>query len=1139
MLLQDYTRLSGICRNIISFISTIYQNNYEDIYANDLGGRIMREEAKGATASDERFALEEDILWLMGDYEELKREIRGYDSDDIYKEVRDFLKGNNRPSCMKDHDIIILDSLTHITRVEEEILFFLAGISKELWWLIDFDTDGPDPIAEFKIACGIGADRGVPAIKGEQGSCRAYYSLVSLMDKLHESGAEAAALRADDAPYPNPYAGIIYSDKEWSVDCACNNLRIGAFATQTDEVKAIASQIKRILCNKGTDGPVGPGAIRVIFPDLTSYAPIVSEIFTEYGLPFSLTKGIPLSSHPLSDLFLRILELPIHGFKREDIFSLFSSAVIKSRFMGFKPPNFSSDLLSGDILLPGDTLDSVAPLLNNGAPYNTYRFDVHLFDTVMQRCGIVRLGHRLEEISDERMTYFKGIYIAAASGTKNREERDRLKREYYSFIRERLLFSAMIRPFITLTEKETPEEVVEVYKEIVALLGFPANILWSGKGDNGLAPDIKRGLLKRDIRAFTLLNELLVTSQKEARLEQRLFGTKKGEIAALFLKTFRNRINDRYLLDERNPDVIRVSQWLETRGRSFDYLFAGGLTSGSFPLRERFDFIIPEASRGIFRVIDPVDQSKQLFCSILKNYEKGLFLSYPMSISEKPVQPSQVIQDLCALAKNSNDKGVSGDRLIWEAEQEFTSRTELLDANRAKAGTPANGADTGLKNIIIRDDTDREDIIRGIRAINSRRAANGLFEYDGIVKGAETFKDYLEAGNRIFSSSSLETLANCPMKYLFQYIYNLKSPDELTADRTMRDFGLITHEILSRFFKKLIALDTNISSMGIERAFALALSIIEQYLIMSPEMGHLDFAEYFRQELTAGLAPEKEEEIRDGLIASLIRFENDAFKNRMPQGVEYEFGSEERELRIGDLVIKGYIDRFDRDTVSPDSLYIYDYKTGQIKPASNIKKGLAFQLPFYIRAIQSVNRKAIISASFYPLKRDAFLEKDVLKQQAFAGGPSGGVDISGVTLIDEFVSALARLIDKGLFHHSADGLTCEYCTYRYACYRNNRRMDFLVETPSGKGIYSGEMNLKRWQEVDDFRKEWKGIRQSMEKIETLKTAPARRRHLETVMEFRNGLDSRRNSLPFTAEYMDSIIEELDLFLCRYDQPRAE
>jgi hypothetical protein len=41
------------------------------------------------------------------------------------------------------------------------------------------------------------------------------------------------------------------------------------------------------------------------------------------------------------------------------------------------------------------------------------------------------------------------------------------------------------------------------------------------------------------------------------------------------------------------------------------------------------------------------------------------------------------------------------------------------------------------------------------------------------------------------------------------------------------------------------------------------------------------------------------------------------------------------------------------------------------------------------------------------------------------------------------------------------------------------------------------------------------------------------------MEFRNGLDSRRNSLPFTAEYMDSIIEELDLFLCRYDQPRAE
>lgn len=1133
---QNNSEFTGICRNIVNFISTIYQNNYEDIYANDLGGRIIKAEAKRPGTSNEGYALEEDLLWLMGDYEELKREIRGYDSDDIFKEVRDFLKGKNRPSCIKQIDIIILDSLAHITRIEEEILFYLAGISNELWWLIDYDSDGPDPITEYKIACGSEAKRGVPAIKGEHESSRAYYSLVSLMDKLHESGAQATTLRAVDVPYPNPYAGTIYSNMDDSTACECNSLKIGAFATQTDEVKAIASRIKQILCKKGVNGPVSPGNIRVIFPDLTNYAPIVSEIFTEYGLPFSLTKGIPLSSHPLSDLFLRILELPIHGFKREDIFGLFSSAIIKHKFMGFKPPDFSPDLLSEEILLPGDSLETVSSFMNSVTPENPYTLNIHLFDTAMQRCGMERLGKRLEEINDERPAYFKEIYIAAISGTKSREEKDGLKREYYSFIFQRILFMRMLDPFISLTEKETPEGIVEAYKEILTLLGFPANIISTGKGDNGLTPDIKRVLLKRDIRAFTLLNELLVTSQKEVKLAQRLFDTKKGDIAPLFLKSYRNRINDRYLLDERNPDVIRVSQWLETRGRSFDYLFAGGLTSGSFPSRERPDFIIPEASRGIFRIIDPVDQSKQLFCSILKNYEKGLFLSYPLSISEKPVQPSQVIQDLYALVKNMDNKGISGDGLIWGAEKEYTSRSELLDANRAKALTNVNGADAVLKNIIIRDRSNEEDIIRGIRSIASRMAANGLFEYDGIVKDAGAFTDFIKDNRRVYSSSSIETLANCPMKYLFQYIYNIKDPDELTVDTTMRDFGLITHEILSRFFNKLIALDTNINSMGIEKAFALALDIIEKYINSCPDMGHLDFTEYFIQELTAGLIPDKEAGMRQGIMASLIRFENDEFKERAPHGVEYEFGLGEREVRIGDIRIKGYIDRFDRDTVSPDRLHIYDYKTGRIKPSSNIKKGLAFQLPFYIKAIQSVKSEAMISASFYTLKRDAFLEKDVLKQQAATGGPSGGVDITGVTLIDEFVLKLAGLIDKGLFHHSADGLTCEYCTYRYACYRNNRRMDFLIETPSGKGIYSGAMNLLRWQEVDEFRKEWKGIRQSMEKAETLKTPSARLRHTDAVKGFRNDLNQRKTGLPFTTEYMDSLMAELDRFLCRYNQP---
>ena len=183
---QNNREFSGICRNILSFISTLYRNNYEDNYANDLGKRIILQEEKRPGLSDEKYALEEDLLWLMGDYEELKREIRGYDSDDIHKNVRDYLRAKNRPSSMSDQNIIILDSLTHITRIEEEILFHLIENADELWWLIDYETASNDPLLNSKRPAGVKQRGAFRRLQGETESCRAYYSLISLMERLQE-----------------------------------------------------------------------------------------------------------------------------------------------------------------------------------------------------------------------------------------------------------------------------------------------------------------------------------------------------------------------------------------------------------------------------------------------------------------------------------------------------------------------------------------------------------------------------------------------------------------------------------------------------------------------------------------------------------------------------------------------------------------------------------------------------------------------------------------------------------------------------------------------------------------------------------------------------------------------------------------
>ncbi|MGD9161056.1 MAG: hypothetical protein PVG39_21745, partial [Desulfobacteraceae bacterium] len=201
---------------------------------------------------------------------------------------------------------------------------------------------------------------------------------------------------------------------------------------------------------------------------------------------------------------------------------------------------------------------------------------------------------------------------------------------------------------------------------------------------------------------------------------------------------------------------------------------------------------------------------------------------------------------------------------------------------------------------------------------------------------------------------------------------------------------------------------------------------------------------------------------------------------------------------------------------------------------SNIKKDLAFQLPVYIRALQSIDNPGKISAAFYSLKRNAFIENAPLKNSVINNSSGSGIDISGVILIDEFITHLTDLIEKGFFHHSADGLTCEYCKFRYACHKNERRMDYLLESSPDLDIYSGSRNLAKWQEVDSFRKEWKKILQSMEKAETLKTESARRKHYETVIEYKNELIERRDSLPFTSGYLDSLLDELDRFESGYN-----
>ena len=1112
----------GIYNSISSFFSQLIRNNYEDSFAHDLAGRMERQEYKIPGSGEERYAMESDLIWLLGDFEELKKEINCYDEDDVFAGVRDFLREGERPFPVGDINVFILDGFDFFTRIEEEILFHLIPQTDEVWWLIDYDGQAKDPINDFKALAGRnkGAvyDKGDYKIGGGE-AYRACYSIVALMDRLEKAGIDHRMERSDSVAYSN--SQFIPS-----------NLRIGSFPNEIDEVRAMASEIKRIIHDQKLDVSADLGKIRVVFPELNDYSGLINEVFTEYGLPFSVTRGIPLSSHPISDIFLQILNLPINRFEREDIFKLFSSdLMMMDKTLDSLPMNMEG-LESGYALLPGDDSAQVKELVEESdkEDHNS-KLDVYLFDRAARRCGINNFGYDLAVMKWESLSSVRDYYAIRINKTRDPNEKTGLRKEYYGFIKQCGLFKSILNPFRSLANQKDPLEIVKICTEILNDLGFPGNILCPHASETGMTPREYRKTRKRDIRAYSLLYDLISASGKELLIVKRLFNVRDGnELLLAFHSLFLGRLNNSYLLDERNPNVIRVSQWLETRGRAFDYIFAGGLTADRFPLADNRDFILRNTPERILRSPDTVDQSKYLFNHILKNCRKGLYLSYPMYRNEKEIQPSQMILDLKARMEGKGSRPDDETSVKWEENSFITSPVDLLNANYNKTDKPGEKDNRlfDLSNIILKDRENEETVIRGVRAMACRGATDGLFEYDGIVGDASKFGDFLKERSNLFSASQMDTLANCPMRYLFSRVYGLKDIDEIGPDASPLVVGDYIHDILSIFFNELTKKGVNVSAIGLMEAFSRARETADNYLSKNSYIERFEFSEFFKNLFLAGLDQEGFIE-KEGIFPMLLRFEDRALGERITEGIEHGFGfKEEERIILGKMILRGYIDRFDRDRNDPDRIYLYDYKTGRVDTSGGIKKGLSFQLPVYIRALRSKDNNSRISASFYSLKRDMLIDNPIVT--TISDRCDGeGLDISGVRLFDEYADQLCSLMEEGRFHHSVEGLECGYCEFRYACHEDLGRMEHLLKAGSGAGIYSGAKNLEKWGRVDKFRKEWKKVREYMEKAFNLKTESGRRNNFDKVMEFRNELENSRDSLPFDDDYIDELMDEIGEF----------
>ena len=1150
------TDFTGIYRAIANFFSLIIRNNFEDIFVQEVERRILRFEEGRSEIGEERYALESDLVWLFGDFEEIKKEIQGYDEDDVISSVRSFLQTGSKTSLVTNKDVLLFDGFIYLSRIEEDILFHLFNRAKEVWWLLDYHVQTKDPLAAFKESSVVAhnkhqdvQDEVINHKVDWYDEYRIFAPMVSFMDRLEKSGIKHCVELATPELSSHSVVGHFSFFKQTDNNTMSSSLKVKSFKTRADEVRAIAGEVKRIIHEEGLDTHHDLKRIRIIFPNLNDYTSLISEIFSAHGIPFSLTKGLPAMSHPFSEIFKNIFEIPLNHFNRKDIFRLFSSNLIyhKTDNEPIKLIDLKRFLDQG-LYLKGDEFSFVQQLVKSGSKGDFFQqLNIFLFDGIAKKCGLTRLEIYSKKEGHKDFIWIKDFYQEILSKTTAPKKRHDLKFEYYRFLAQIMILQQKLMPMMDLLSQDNPQVITDIFLNIIEMFGFPENIISIPNHSFQVEMNPFQSMLKRDVKAYTLLKDLLQKSLKELQIQKDLFHVKGGyELLSGFYSLYKANLNNTYILDERDPNVIRISQWLETRGRCFDYIFAGGITADRFPIKEETSFILSDSYHTVFRKPDPIDEARYLFSHVLRNHRKRLYLSYPRFVEEKEVQPSPMLMDLESIVKRegftANDTGYLEDIFPWEDHSYITLKEDLLNATISKDSI-SKGVDDRpfpMKRVIVEDSSEIEGLIRGINSLISRWASDGLFEYDGQVGASSRFKEFKNVKDKVFSPSKLESLAYCPMRYLFQDIYDLRIIMEKGVEASRMDLGEHIHVILKNYFSSLRKEGKNVADIGLDKAFLLAKQIAGHYLNNVTLFKGTDFFESQKRELLEGLerhakAAIAESDLREGIIAKFLRFEQEAFSDRIPQGLEYAFGKEEGSpVTLGKTRFRGYIDRFDVDKADQEKVFLYDYKTGQIPSSDMIKRGFSFQLPVYMRALRSDISPRSLSASFYSLKRDILIREYPLKQTIRDhSDDEDGLDISGVSLIDEYADRLMALMDKGMFHHAEDETNCHYCEFRYACHKDVRRLSHLLNSEMDYGIYSGRKNIQTWKKVDDLQKRWRDTLVSMRKAFDLKTLSGRSGHFEKVMKFNDFLTLERQSLPFQSDYIDELIKIIKDFKEKY------
>jgi ATP-dependent helicase/DNAse subunit B len=682
-----------------------------------------------------------ELADLYERYQQILNEHHLYDAEGRFWYARDLLaQGEKGP--FGGVSLVVVDGFADFTRTQHEILGLLHASVDELLISLPWDA-GRDDLFHKSNATLAELERRLPGIKRELLDRRATPSL----------SFSATLAHIEQELFRDPRS---VKTRE-----SADGVEILAASGQLGEIELLARRIKRLLCAgdpASGSARVPPGDVAVVFRSTAEVAPLVREVFGEFGIPYSIDNGISLQRSPLLSQLIAALELALDDWPFRQLLELTSNNYFRPAW-----PSWRRGAAAVDVERAIRSLQ-----IPKGR---------QALLTALDRWAAAELDERAPARRRDRQ----------AQARNARDVLGRLAEAY-----DRLPATA------TAAEWAIAIEALACDLGMLAIAGEPCEL----------------AIARHDAEAWRLL---LARLQSSIELETLL----DGAPGKLDRRALVERIEEICRSEElpRDPDEVgrvRVMSAAGARALDIPYLFVAGLAEKSFPAAARDDRIYTAVDqrrlndKGL-RFVERHERACEemlLFYETITRANRRLWLSYSaLDEAAQPLSPSPYLAEIERLFQ----PGAISRRTELNLSP-IPEETEPLCRRdfRVKAIAMAIDGSPRLAGRWLNRPGDRDSTAALVASLattaeRSRRESFGRFE--GIVSSPQARERLIArfGPEHCWSTSQLEQYGYCPHQFFLQRVLGLKETDDLSLEVDHFVRGRRVHAVLAEVHRRLNA----------------------------------------------------------------------------------------------------------------------------------------------------------------------------------------------------------------------------------------------------------------------------------------------------------------------------------------------